>query len=162
MKDVSRRCADLERFLHNEVPLSRTIGMKVHRYDGDRLELRALLEPNINIYCVAFGGSIYSMCALSGWGLLIMGLQEKGLNPRIMISGGEIEYTKPVEQTINAVSSFPGEQKFSTFADTCRDKRRARIKVPVQVELADGTVAAHFTGSYIAFDRGSRSVKNGG
>ncbi len=162
MKDVSRRCADLERLLHNEVPLSRTIGMKVHGYDGDRLELRALLEPNINIYGVAFGGSIYSMCALSGWGLLIMRLQEKGLNPRIMIAGGEIEYAKPVNQTINAVSSFPGEQKFSTFADTCRNKRRARIKVPVQVELEDGTVAAHFVGSYIAVDRERRSVENGG
>jgi thioesterase domain-containing protein len=132
----------------------------VHGYDGDRLELRALLEPNINIYGVAFGGSIYSMCALSGWGLLVMGLQEQGLDPRIMITGGEIEYVKPVKQTINAVSSFSSEKNFPTFADTCRDKRKARIKVPVQVELDDGTLAAQFVGSYIAFPRERRPVKN--
>ena len=161
MNDVTQRCADLERLLHHEVPLSQTIGMKVHGYDGDRLELRALLEPNINIYGVAFGGSIYSLCALSGWGLLVMGLQEQGLDPRIMIAGGEIEYAKPVKQTINAVSTFSSGQDFPTFVDTCRDKRRARIKVPVQVELDDGTVAARFVGSYIAFDRASQRVSNG-
>ena len=163
MNDVTQRCADLERLLHHEVPLSQTIGMKVHGYDGDRLELRALLEPNINIYGVAFGGSIYSLCALSGWGLLVMGLQEQeqDLDPRIMITGGEIEYAKPVKQTINAVSAFSSRQDFPTFADACRDKRRARIKVPVQVELDDGTVAANFVGSYIAFDRASQRVSNG-
>jgi len=153
MKAVTQRCTELERLLHHEVPLSRTIGMKVHGYDGDRLELRALLEPNINIYGVAFGGSIYTLCALSGWGLLVMGLQEKGLDPRIMITAGEIEYTKPVMQTIHAASSFSSVQNFADFIDACRNKSRARIKVPVQVELDNGTAAAKFVGSYIAFDR---------
>jgi len=153
VKDEIQRCADLERLLRNEVPLSKTIGMKVHSYDGARLELRATLEPNINIYGVAFGGSIFSMCALSGWGLLILRLQERGLDPRIMITGGEIEYAKPVKQTINAISSFYGECDFAEFAGNCDRKCKARIKVPVQVELDGGAVAAHFVGSYIAFDR---------
>lgn len=153
MNDIEQRCENLERLLHNEVPLSDNIGMAVHGYDGKRLELRADLKPNVNIHGVAFGGSIYSMCALSGWGLLILRLEERALNPRIMIAGGEIEYAKPVMQTIRASSYLLNELDFDSFVDRYKEKRRARIKVPVQVELNDGAVAAKFVGKYVAFER---------
>ena len=110
---MKARCENLQRILHREVPLSETIGMGVHSYDGERLELKARLEPNVNIYGVAFGGSIYSMCALSGWGLLILKLEDEGLDPRIMIAGGEIKYLKPVDQAIRAVSSLPDAEEVS-------------------------------------------------
>ena len=152
MNNIEQRCGDLEKLLHEEVPLSDTIGMVVHGYDGKRLELRADLQPNVNIHGVAFGGSIYSMCALSGWGLLILRLEERALNPRIMIAGGQIEYAKPVMQTIRAASYFTDERDFDRFIDRYNKKRRARIKISVQVELDDGSVAANFVGEYIAFE----------
>ena len=153
MNDIEQRCGDLEKLLHKEVPLSDTIGMAVHCYDGKRLELRADLQPNVNIHGVAFGGSIYSMCALSGWGLLILRLEERALNPRIMIARGQIEYAKPIMQTIRAASYLPDERDFDRFIDRYNKKRRARIRVSVQVELDDGSVAASFIGKYVAFER---------
>ena len=152
MTKAAGNCAELEHRLHSEVPLSKVIGMKVHGYDGDRLELRADLRPNINIYGVAFGGSIYSMCALSGWGLLVMKLWERDLDPRIMITGGEIEYSRPVAQSIRAISTLAGEQVFTEFIAAYSERSKARIKVPVSVEIDDGSVAAQFTGSYIALE----------
>ena len=95
--------------------------MGVRSYDGERLELRARLEPNVNIHGVAFGGSIYSICALSGWGLLVRRLEDQGLDPRLMITGGEIRYFKPVDQTINAVSGLPDEGAFDEFVQTCKE-----------------------------------------
>jgi len=150
---VKARCAKLQRILHEEVPLSETIGVGVHGYDGERLELRARLEPNVNIHGVAFGGSIYSICALSGWGLLVLRLEDQGLNPRLMIAGGEIKYVKPVDQAINAVSWLPDEGAFDEFVQTCKEKDKARIKVPVYVELDDGSVAARFSEDFIALRR---------
>ncbi|MDJ0957270.1 MAG: YiiD C-terminal domain-containing protein [Arenicellales bacterium] len=153
MIDLEQRCRKLEKLLHKEVPLSDSIGMVVHGYDGKRLELRADLKPNINIHGVAFGGSIYSMCALSGWGLLILRLQEHALDPRIMIAGGEIEYTQPVMQTIRASSYLPDQADFDRFVDRYTEKRRSSITVQVQVGLDDGAIAARFSGRYVAFAR---------
>lgn len=150
---MNDRCEYLQKVLHEEVPLSETIGMGVHSYDGERLELRANLEPNVNIYGVAFGGSIYSMCALSGWGLLILQLENAGLDPRIMITGGKISYFKPVDQTINAVSRLSGVEGFAEFKDTLKETGKARIKVPVGIELDDGAEAARFVGDYIALEQ---------
>lgn len=150
---MKTRCENLQQVLHREVPLSETLGMGVHSYDGGRLELRARLEPNVNIYGVAFGGSIYSMCALCGWGLLIMRLEDEGLDPRIMIAGGEIKYSKPVEQAIKAVSRLTDAETFDEFVRTYKERNKARIKVSVCIELDDGSEAARFTGNFIAFPR---------
>lgn len=147
------RCRGLQQLLHKEVPLSSSIGMSVHSYDGKQLELKAALEPNINIHGVAFGGSIYSLCALSGWGLLILLLEEQDLDPRIMIAGAEITYLKPVKQNIRALSSVSAPRDFMDFVDTYRQKRRARIQIPVAVILDNGDIAARFSGEYIAFAR---------
>lgn len=147
------RCQQLEKLLHKEVPLSDDIGMIVHDYDGEQLELQADLLPNVNVHGVAFGGSIYSLCALSGWGLLILRLQERELDPRIMIAGAEIEYLKPVRQDIRALSHLPAEQDFVNFVETYKQRHKARLKVPVEVRLDNGEVAARFTGEYIAFGR---------
>lgn len=147
------RCEKLERVLHHEVPLSETIGVRAHSYDGLRLELRAPLEANVNIYGVAFGGSIYSVCALSGWGLLTLRLEDIGLEPRIMIAGGEIKYLKPVDQSINAVSRLSDERAFDEFVSAYREKGRARIKIPVWIELEGNSEAARFTGEFVARER---------
>ena len=147
------RCLKLQNLLYKEVPLSSDIGVAVRSYDGEFLELQAELEPNINIHGVAFGGSIYSLCALSGWGLLILKLEEQGLDPRIMIAGAEITYLKPVMQNLRAFSRLSQEHDFVKFVEKYNNKHRARIKIPVEVKLNDGDTAARFMGEYIAFAR---------
>ena len=61
---------ELENVLHSEIPLTREIGIEVVDYTGDSLTLKAPLEKNINHKCTAFGGSLYSVSVLSGWGLI--------------------------------------------------------------------------------------------
>ena len=147
------RCRRLQELLYKEVPLCGGLGVGVDSYDGKRLELLAELKPNINIHGVAFGGSIYSVCALSGWGLLILLLEEHGLDPRIMITAAQISYLKPVRQRIKASSCLRGQNELAGFVEKYNDKLRARIKVPVEVRLDSNEVAARFTGEYIAFAR---------
>ena len=150
MIDVEPRCAQLQDLLHREVPMSETMGMTVNSFDGQRLTMQAALELNVNLYGVAFGGSIYSLCAMAGWGLLIMKLEEAELDARIMLTGGEIEYLKPVSQTLVSASFFSNPADFGEFAENWRTRQRARISVPVEILLDDGSLAARFLGGYIA------------
>lgn len=154
MNDLRERQSTLEEMLHREVPLSATIGMAVHFYDGRQIEMHADLEPNINVHGVAFGGSIYSTCALAGWGLLVLRLEDRGLDPRIMIAGAEIEYFKPINQTIRASCTL-GDQELENFIASYAGKNKARITLPVETKLDDGTTAAEFIGHYAAFARTS-------
>ena len=149
---MPERQRTLQRLLHREVPLSATIGVVVHAYDGRQIEMRADLEPNINVHGVAFGGSIYSTCALAGWGLLVLRLEDRGLDPRILLAGAEIEYFKPVSQVIRARCLLEDEA-FDGFVADYAEKKKARIKLPVEIKLDDGNTAARFVGDYAAVAR---------
>ena len=153
MIDMAARCGRLQNLLHREVPMSETMGMTVRSYDGQCLTMHAALEPNLNRYGVAFGGSIYSLCAMAGWGLLTLKLEEAELDARIMITGGEIEYLKPVSQTLVSASFFSKSSDFSQFSDEWLSRQRARIRIPVEILLEDGSLAARFMGGYIAIAR---------
>lgn len=145
-------CQYIEAFLHREVPLSKRLGMRAHSYDGECLELHAALEPNINIYGTAFGGSIYSLCALAGWGLLTLKLEELELTPRIMIAAGRIDYSAPVQDTIRACARMPENGVFQEFVSEHRRRVKARIEIPVDILLTDRS-AARFTGTYATVSR---------
>ena len=45
--------------IHDEIPLSRALGIQLHSWDGRSLLLSAPLEPNRNHQGTGFGGSIY-------------------------------------------------------------------------------------------------------
>ena len=151
--NLGERCARVQALLYKEVPLSRSIGIRVHRYLEDRLELRADLAPNVNVHGTAFGGSLYSVCALAGWCLLVLKLEENDLDPRIMLAGAKMKYFKPVTETISATSYFSADHDFDEFVDTLHGCQKARLKIPVDVELETTKTAARFIGDFVALAR---------
>lgn len=151
---MNEACRYIENFLHREVPLSKHIGMQAKAYDGGSLELHANLEPNINVHGTAFGGSIYSMCAFAGWGLLTLKLRELGLAPRIMIAQGRIDYAAPVTDTIRARAQLNNGDEFERFVAEHRERVRARMDVPVTILGNTDDPAARFTGNYITVTAG--------
>ena len=77
--------AALERTLHDEIPLTRAMDVRVAAYDGNLLRLTAPLSPNVNDKGTAFGGSLYSLAVLCGWSLLHLKVKEAGLSYNIVI-----------------------------------------------------------------------------
>jgi thioesterase domain-containing protein len=64
--------SELQKILYSEIPLTKAIGIEVCEFTGLSLTLKAPLEKNINHKCTAFGGSLYSVAVLSGWGLIYL------------------------------------------------------------------------------------------
>ena len=56
----------LRNVLHEEIPLTKAMGVEVNSYDGHCLVLSAPLDPNTNHKDTAFGGSLYSLAVLAG------------------------------------------------------------------------------------------------
>jgi len=142
--------AELEQTLHHEIPITRTLGIRVADYDGELLRLAMPLEPNLNHKCTAFGGSLYSLAVLCGWGLLHLKLAEAGLQRHIVIQDAEIRYLAPVTTDMQ-VECRLDEPAWQRFHAMLKKHGRARLGLDVVIEH-NGTAAVEFCGRYVVHE----------
>lgn len=151
---MDSRCKILEELFYTRIPLTKSLGLRVTQYaDGNLLVLAAPLKPNINIHGTAFAGSVYSVAALAGWGLLYLKLTDENLSGDIVIVKGGIVYSIPVRDKIEARCRFSDQSQFKRFRDTFSKKGKARIHLRSEV-LSGSVVAASYDGDYFVSDEG--------
>ena len=92
------------------------MGIRVASFDGASLILDAPLDPNLNHKSTAFGGSLYSIAVLCGWGLLHLKLAEARLHKHIVIQESNIRYLHPVVQDLHAECRLDGMEQ-ALFVD---------------------------------------------
>lgn len=137
----------LEQTLHREIPIAHEMGITVSAYDGKQLRLAAPLAPNINHKCTAFGGSLYSLAVLCGWGLLHLKLEEAGLHKHIVIQEADIRYLLPVDQNMQAECTLD-EAAFQRFMRMLEKHDRSRLALNVVI-THNGQPAVEFSGRYV-------------
>ncbi|MBU0621532.1 MAG: thioesterase domain-containing protein [Gammaproteobacteria bacterium] len=147
MKDSAAR---LQQTLHSDIPLTREMGITVAAYDGRQLRLAAPLTPNLNHKCTAFGGSLYSLAVLCGWGLLQLKLEEAGLHRHIVIQEADIEYLLPVAQDMEAECEVD-DTALQRFMAMLTKHGRARLSLEVAIKR-DGHDAVKFSGRYVVHE----------
>lgn len=138
----------LQSVLHNEIPLTQSMQISVAHCDDARVELRAPLEPNINHKCTAFGGSLYSVAVLCGWGFIYHQMQLHSLNGHIVIQHSDVNYRQPVVGEIRAICELTDTSVLQRFVKTYRRKARARIKLQVDIIFRE-EIALSFNGHYV-------------
>ena len=99
----------LEKAMHSFTPISKVMGISVLSYNLSSLTVTAPLAPNINPHQSAFGGSLFSIAALAGWGLLQMKLSELLLDCNTVVMSGEVTYTRPVLDELHCVCTLPND-----------------------------------------------------
>ncbi len=137
----------LEQTLHREIPMAQAMGIRAESYDGNRLCLAAPLAPNINHKCTAFGGSLYALAVLCGWGLLHLKLEEAGLHRHIVIQHADIDYLLPVAEDMQAECSVD-EAALGRFMATLQKHGRARLALEVVIGR-NNQPAVRFSGRYV-------------
>src|SRR5512132_2090261 len=89
--------AQLERYLHEQIPISRPLGVRVLAAGADVVRLGAPLEPNLNHRQTVFGGSLSAVAILAAWTWLYLRLGGPGFTGRIVIQNHGVEYLAPAE-----------------------------------------------------------------
>ncbi len=140
----------LETTLHKEVPLTEQMGMRVERHDKDELVLHADFEPNINIHGTVFGGSLYSICAVTCWSMLHLKFEEEGIDAHSVLRQANITYMHPVRGDIKARCRLPGDEAFKEFILRLKQGEKSRIELKAEIFSEDG-VAVVYTGIYTSF-----------
>ena len=140
--------ADLEHFLHAQIPLTVAMGVQVAECDDTRLVLTAPLAPNRNHLQTAFGGSLHTLATLSGYSLLWWLLREP--HAHIVIRESTIVYEKPVRGDLRAICLAPPPPEMERFRENLSRKGKARISLAATIEENSET-AVCFRGVFVVF-----------
>lgn len=141
--------AEVQAFLHRQIPISAAMGVRVRASDAGGVTLVAPLAPNINHRATLFGGSASAIAILAAWAWLHLKLRADGQAARLVIQSNQISYLSPIAGDFEARSVAPPDPTVEKFLRTLRRYGRARIVVGATLTCG-GRKAVAFSGDYVA------------
>lgn len=136
---------ELQSIWHRDIPITAAMRVEVAAYDGDELRVTAAHAPNVNVHGTAFGGSLYAVCTLTGWGLIWLKLRERESQADIFLAEAHTRYRRGVDGEIVCLAHWPSAE--NTELDEFLATGRARIALDCRV-VADGRDAVRFRGDF--------------
>ncbi|MCT7552816.1 thioesterase domain-containing protein [Aliarcobacter butzleri] len=139
----------LENKLHNEIPLTKFMDLKIAKYDEKELITIAPLNTNINDKGTAFGGSLATLTIISGWSICWLISKELEINSEnIVVIKNEHSYRKPVTKELICHTKRPTKDEIENLKNKLLLKKSASIKISSQI-IEDGEICVDFTGYYV-------------
>ena len=148
--DMANLSAAFEQQLLADIPLTRTMQLRVAGWDGATLRLGAPLAPNINDKGCAFGGSLSSLMTLAGWGVIVLKLRALDRACDIYVRDSKIRYLAPVWTDLVAEARLAEGEDWDGFLAGLATRGRARLHVHCRVPLPDGGDAAVLEARFVA------------
>jgi thioesterase domain-containing protein len=139
--------ADVEEYLHRQIPITKAMQVKVESCDRSGLVLTAPLAVNHNHLGTAFGGSLNALAVLAGYAMLWLELDDASAH--VVIRESSIRFRKAVRGELRAVCSRPASAELEAFRVAFRTSGKARMLLRVGLE-ENGTTAVEFEGMYVA------------
>ena len=139
------RLRETEKFLHEKIPLTRAMEVRVASEDERQLTLTAPLAAKHNHLGTAFGGSLAALAMLTGYALLWLELGER--DAHIVISESCLKFLRPVRGELRATCRRPAG--LGTFRETFAAQGKARLELEIEIQ-AEGDVAVAFRGTFVA------------
>ena len=140
---------ELQKKLHNEIPLTKFMNIKIETYNEKELITTAPLDININDKGTAFGGSLSTMTIISSWSLCWLISKELGFNSKnIVVIKNENSYKKPVTKDIVCYTQKPSQQEIATLKEKLQTKKSASIKIN-SIIIENNETCVEFQGYYV-------------
>lgn len=140
----------LEAFLHEKIPLTKAMGLRVAESSAQRLVLEAPLDKNVNHLGTAFGGSLHALPTLACYAGLWTLLREAGIDGHVVVKQSQAYYRQPVTGMLRAVCARPQAAAVQEFISDLQRHKKARMELSASVEGANGKPAVEFSGSFVA------------
>ena len=136
-----------EQFLHEQIPLTRAMGVRVVADAEHGFAIEAPVALNYNHLRTAFGGSINAVATLAGYAFLWLELRDAAAH--VVIRESSIRFLRPVRETIRAVCAPPPQEELERFRVAFAESGKARLQLHVRV-VESGAVGAELHGSFVA------------
>jgi thioesterase domain-containing protein len=142
-----RALLQAEKFLHEQIPITRAMGLRVVANDEAGFTVEAPVALNSNHLRTAFGGSINAVATLAAYGFLWIEVNDAAAH--VVVAESSIKFLRPVRETIRATCARPAPDELAAFRAEFAPKGKARINLRVNV-VEDGLTAAEFEGAFVA------------
>lgn len=144
--------SEIQRYLHEQIPISAAMGVRVESANAQRVVLSAPLEPNINHRETVFGGSASALAILAAWSLVHVRLVAGGLSAKLVIQRNTVFYDRPIVSDFEAVAEFDDTQTWDRFVAMLERHGRARIRMR-SILRCGGLEVGALEGDFVAFRR---------
>lgn len=140
---------ELEKYLHEHIPLSFAMHVSVIEASPQQIILGAPLAPNINHRETVFGGSASALAILAAWSLVHMKLSAEGFKTRLVIRRNTMSYERAIAGAFTAQALAPSSEAWELFTRMLTRKSRARITV-LSTLWHTGSMAGCLEGEFVA------------
>ncbi len=140
---------ELEIFLHEQIPISKAMGIKIVAIDEEKVELNGPLGPNKNHLGTAFGGSLNALLVLAGYSWIFNSLEDRGHHCHILLKSAQTKYIHPVHEDMKSICLKPSQEIYDDFIKVYERKGLARIELISNIISRDG-IACTFIGEFVA------------
>ncbi len=144
--------SEIEAYLHEHIPLSAGMELRVVEAGEEQVVIEAPLQPNLNHRGTAFGGSVAALAILTGWTQVHLRLRREDFTTHTVIQESAVRYDAPIHGTFRAICERVADEPWERFTRAIERRGKGRIRLRVRVE-ADGIVVASFRGSYVSLAR---------
>jgi thioesterase domain-containing protein len=136
-----------EKFLHEQIPITRAMGLRVVANDDRGFTVEAPVALNSNHLRTAFGGSINAVATLAAYAFLWVEINDAAAH--VVVAESSIRFLRPVRETIRATCLRPDAESLAEFRVLFTEKGKAAITLRVKVTEA-GETSADFQGRFVA------------
>ena len=139
---------DLQTQIDNSITPAHQMQIQIVSYNAGKLILKAPLSCNINHHGTGFAGSLYSLGAVSGWGLLQIKLLENNIKGVVVVRAASIDYLVPATTDFYISTELTEPASLTDAMAHLKSTQSARFEVSGKIMLKNGDIAAVFKGSY--------------
>lgn len=140
----------LENKLHEQIPLTKYMQMKIEKIEENKLFTSAPIGPNINDKKTAFAGSLSTLVTISSWSAcyLIVEEQLKYKDTMIAVIKSDTAYRAPVKKALYCKTLFPNQEEIERLKEKLETKGSGSLRIKSQI-IEDNKVCVDFEGIYV-------------
>lgn len=140
---------ELERKLHNEIPMTKYMQLEVNTIDNNKLITSIPLKPNINDKGTGFAGSLSTLVTISAWSSCYLEVLKLGYEKSmIAIIKSDISYKAPITKDMQCITTMPTKEEILLVEKKLKEKNSASIKIKSQI-IEDEKTCVNFEGIYV-------------
>ena len=152
---------ELQQMIRQEIPLCDAMEMTVDALSENKIVVSAPMAANKNNHGSFFAGSIYSLSAITGWGLLTNYAHTHFTGSGVVVRKASVDYFHPIiDKRLIMTAEMPDVTIMEPFVDRLNKKGRARLNLSIDI-FSDEKLAVQFSGAYTILKSGHAEVVKG-
>ena len=129
---------ETERYLHDQIPLSKSMQVSVVSVDETGVLLAAPLAPNVNHRGTVFGGSASALAMIACWTLIHLRLRRLPYETSLVIRRNSVEYFAPLPTDFEAFAQAPEKDSRDRFLAALAEEGKGRLDLTADIRCQGG------------------------